>query len=43
VECDVVKNYGFVVSNSSIKIVIWYLQLGVQYMWWYPKYSGLTL
>jgi len=32
VECDVVKNYGFVVSSSCIKIVIWYLQLGVQYI-----------
>jgi len=31
VECDVVKNYGFVVSSSCIKIVICYLQLGVQY------------
>jgi hypothetical protein len=32
VECDVVKNYGFVVSSSCIKIVIWYLKLGVQYI-----------
>ena len=32
VECDVVKNYGFVVSSSCINIVIWYLQLGVQYI-----------
>ena len=45
VECDVVKNYGFVVSSSCIKIVIWYLQLGVLYTYvcgscslslWYP-------
>jgi hypothetical protein len=35
VECDVVKNYGFVVSSSYIKIVICHLKCGVQYsdMW----------
>ena len=33
VECDVVKNYGFVVSGiCCIKIVIWYLKLGLEYI-----------